>query len=61
MMTELQESMFILGLSEDQEASLVNKMREHNVRIAELYDQTDDFERELIEASSTLRKSLDEQ
>ena len=56
---ELQESMLILGLSEDQEEALLEKIKEQHSHIAELYDQTDDLERDLIEASSTLRKALD--
>ncbi len=59
MMVELQESMLILGLSEDQEEALLEKIKEQHSHIAELYDQTDDLERDLIEASSTLRKALD--
>ncbi|MFC3152928.1 response regulator [Litoribrevibacter euphylliae] len=58
-MNELEEHMMFLGLSQEQEASLIQKVKEQHSRLDDLYEQTDDFERELIEASATLRKVLD--
>lgn len=60
MMVELEEHMLVIGLSEDQELSMIEKVKEQHERLAELYDETDDLERELIEASATLRKVLED-
>ena len=58
MMVELQESMLVLGLTEDQEEALISKVQSQYEQLSEIYDETDDLERELIEASNTLRQAL---
>lgn len=58
MMVELQESMLVLGLTEDQEEALISKVQSQYDQLSEIYDETDDLERELIEASNTLRQAL---
>lgn len=58
-MTDMEAHLMLIDLSPEQETSLLDKIKEQSLRLDDLYEETDDFERELIEASTTLRKVLD--
>lgn len=60
MMSELEERVTGFGLSGAQEAGLLERVKEQHLHLCDLYEASDDLERELIEASATLRQVLDD-